>query len=187
MERIVERSFADWLVSLKKQSIVQIFLASLLIGLLAQIKIPLFFTPVPITGQTLAIMLVAAALGCKKGSLAVLCYLAEGCLGLPVWAGGGFGILALAGPTGGYFLGFILQAFLIGLFLERQRPHLFFAFFLPGILQLGIGSLWLAQWTGWTSALLLGFVPFIPGELLKIAIATSYYKKLHEKRFSLQR
>jgi len=187
MERTTYFEF-EWIEELKKLSILQILGASLFIGLMAQIRIPLFFTPIPITGQTLAVMLIGAMLGSCKGALAVICYLAQGCLGMPVWAGGGFGLIHLAGPSAGYMIGFVLQAYFIGFLFEQknilQRLPAFLKIFIPSIFQLALGTLWLSYFTGWSSALMLGFYPFILGELLKVGITESYLK-LHEKHFSL--
>ncbi len=93
--------------------------ASLLIALSARIAVPVPFSPAPITGQTLAVLLVGALLGSRRGALSVLAYLAEGAMGLPVFAGGGAGILWLLGPTGGYLFGFIAAAFVTGWLAER--------------------------------------------------------------------
>ena len=80
-------------------SFLQVLGASLFIGLCAQIKIPLYFTPVPLTGQTFAVILIASTLSRRKALLATVLYLMEGSLGLPVWAGGAFGVHRLFGPT----------------------------------------------------------------------------------------
>jgi biotin transport system substrate-specific component len=193
MEKTMERTRYfefEWLEEIKKLSIVQILGASLFIGLLAQVRIPLYFSPVPITGQTLAVMLIGALLGSRKGALAVICYLIQGCLGMPVWAGGGFGLMHFAGPTGGYLIGFALQAYLTGLMFEQKnvlsRLPAFLKVFLPSILQLTLGTLWLSNFTGLSSAWMLGFYPFILGDLIKVGITASYLK-LHEKHFSIPR
>lgn len=180
----------EWINEFKKLSILQIVGASLFIGLLAQVRIPLYFTPVPLTGQTLAVMLIGALLGSRKGALAVICYLIQGGLGMPVMAGGAFGFMHFAGPTGGYLIGFVLQAYFTGLLFEQKnvfsRLPAFLKIFLPVMLQLAIGTLWLANFTGIHVAWMLGFYPFIFGELIKVGITTSYLK-FHEKHFSLLR
>jgi biotin transport system substrate-specific component len=180
----------EWFEEIRKLSILQILGASLLIGLLAQIRIPLYFTPVPITGQTLAVMLIGALLGSRKGSLAVICYLIQGAFGMPVFAGGSFGLIHFTGPSGGYLFGFVLQAYLIGLLFEQKnilsRMPVFLKIFLPGIIQLVIGTVWLANFTGWNSAWTCGFYPFILGELIKVGLTTSYLR-FYEKHFSLSR
>lgn len=189
MERAKYFEF-DWIDEIKKLSILQILGASLFIGLLAQIRIPLFFTPVPITGQTLAVMLIGAMLGSRKGALAVMCYLVQGSLGMPVLAGGNFGLIHFAGPTGGYLIGFAIQAYLTGLLFEQKnlfsRLPAFSKIFLPAVFQLTLGTLWLANFTGWHSAWIMGFYPFIVGELIKVSIV-AFYLNVHEKHFSLSR
>jgi len=92
---------------------------SLLVAALAQVRIPLPFTPVPLTGQTFGVMLVGAGFGSRLGFLALLLYLLEGLLGLPFFNGGGSGLSHLTGPTGGYLLAFPLAAGLMGWFVER--------------------------------------------------------------------
>ncbi|HOX23970.1 MAG TPA: biotin transporter BioY, partial [Elusimicrobiales bacterium] len=93
------------------KSVVSILGASIFIAMLAKLSLPLPFTPVPVTLQTLGVYLVAAALGPRKAFLAVLTYLAQGFAGLPVFAQGTLpGIAALLGPTGGYLIGFLPAA-----------------------------------------------------------------------------
>lgn len=160
-------------------SCLQIFFGSLFIGLCAQIKIPLFFTPVPLTGQTFAVMLIGALLGRKKGLATVLCYLAEGCLGLPVWAPGStLGFLRIIGPTGGYLLAYIPQVYLIGLFVEKTKSlkNIFMGIVFASLLQLGIGALWLSYFVGIKNMLFMGAYPFIPGEMIKAGFITYFIR-----------
>jgi len=157
----------------------QVLCASLFIGLCAQIKIVLPFSPVPITGQTFGVILVGALLGSRKGALAALCYLFEGSLGLPVWAGGAAGFWHLLGPTGGYRFAYPLQAFLAGYSLEKMSFGFFrilTAFFLICCLHLTIGSLWLAHFVGWDRCFLLGLYPFIGVDFVKALIMAVYLK-----------
>jgi biotin transport system substrate-specific component len=93
--------------------------ATVFISLSAQIAFNVPFSPVPITGQTLAVILCGAFLGSKKGSLAILAYLLEGISGLPVFAQAQYGLSHLFGPTGGYLLGFIPAAYISGYAVER--------------------------------------------------------------------
>ncbi len=147
--------------------------ASLLVALSAQIAIPLPFTPVPLTLQTLVVILAAAALGARRGTLAMLLYLAEGAAGLPVFAGGRAGIAHLFGPTGGYLAGFLAAAAVAGALAEAgwmQRPLRAAAAVLAAEACIyGAGLLWLGAWTGYPRAAALGLVPFLPGEALKAA------------------
>lgn len=162
-------------------AILQIIGASLFIAICAQIRIPLFFTPVPITLQTFAILLVGSILGSKKGTLAILTYIAEALFCLPVLTGGAFGMAVFMGATGGYIFGFIAQAYLAGLYFETsmRRSSLTTLAALSGIcfLQLAMGSIWLAHFVGWKSAFVMGFAPFIPGEILKSLAITSYHQR----------
>src|SRR3989339_566072 len=94
-----------------------------LLAAVAWFKIPLPFTPVPITLQTLVVLLSGAVLGPYYGALSMILYVAVGALGLPVFAGGGSGIGALLGPTGGYLFSYFIAAFFIGKIVEmRKKP-----------------------------------------------------------------
>jgi len=150
---------------------------SVLIGLSACIRIPLPFSPVPITGQTLTVLLMGALLGSRRGSLCTLAYLMQGAAGLPVFQGGHSGIAYLAGPTGGYLVGFVAAATITGLLAERgwdRKPGTTFLAMLAGSGMLYLfGLSWLALAIGSQNALMAGLVPFIPGDLLKIALATA--------------
>ena len=95
-----------------------ILLGSLLIALLAQVSIPVPFSPIPITGQTIGVVLVGGLLGAKRGSLSILCYIFEGAMGMPVFAQMKSGMHVLVGPTAGYLWGFVIAAFLIGFLTE---------------------------------------------------------------------
>ena len=165
--------------NIKSSSLLQVILASCFIAICAQIKIPLYFTPVPFTIQGIGVMLVGALLGSRKGALAVLGYLAQGSLGLPVWAGGGAdGLAYLMGPTGGYLMAYVVQAFMIGFFVERLKNKNIFKLatimLLSISLQLSLGSLWLAQFVGLKSCFALGCFPFILGDAAKaLMVATA--------------
>jgi biotin transport system substrate-specific component len=147
--------------------------ASLLIALSAQVSIPLPFTPVPVTLQTLAVVLTGALLGSRRGAITILLYLAEGFAGLPVFSLGSAGIAHLLGPTGGYLVGFVAAAWLTGFLVERG-----FAGAVPGALLTLIaghlvpylgGVAWLGVAVGLPRAVSLGFLPFLPGDALKVA------------------
>lgn len=160
----------------KLMTLLQVIAGSLFIGLCAQIKIPLFFTPVPLTGQTFGVILVGVVLGSRKGALASLCYLMEGMAGLPVWAGGASGLLHLLGPTGGYRFAYPLQAFLAGYCVQtfsRSSVKVFIALALTCALEVALGSLWLGYFVGWSRCFALGFVPFIWMELFKVALIST--------------
>ncbi|HEV8663453.1 MAG TPA: biotin transporter BioY [Candidatus Methylomirabilis sp.] len=146
---------------------------SLLTALCAQIVIPL--TPVPITGQTFAVLLTGAALGALRGTAAIGLYVVEGLVGLPVFAGGGAGLARLQGPTGGYLLGFIAAAYLTGTLAERgwDRRVRFAAVAMAAgnVVIYLFGVPWLALYLGWADAVTKGLLPFILGDFLKLAAA----------------
>ncbi len=149
---------------------------SLLVGLSAQIRIYLPFSPVPITGQTFAVLMLGALLGSRRGGLAMLVYLVEGVSGLPVFAAG-VGLAALFGPTGGYLVGFVPAAYLVGRLAERgwdRRVIATVTAMISGNIVLhlfGVG--WLAVLTNIRTALITGLYPFIIGDLLKVALAAA--------------
>lgn len=154
-----------------------ILTASLFVALMAQASLPLPFSPVPITGQTFAVLLVGAALGAKRGSASLLLYLLEGAAGLPVFAGGGAGAATLIGPTGGYLVGFVGAAWLVGALagrgLDRRLPHALLAFLAGEAVIFLCGAALLAVYVGPANALPMGVIPFIPGELIKAALAAA--------------
>ncbi|MDD8020133.1 MAG: biotin transporter BioY [Acidobacteriota bacterium] len=158
-----------------------------LTGLVAQLKISLPWTPVPISGQTLAVLLAGVLLGRWWGGISQVIYVIIGVAGLPWLAGFSGGVGALLGPTGGYLIGFILAALFLGHFTDkyiRARNFLpmlglmlfadFILIHIPGLLQLGLWS-YLAKGTGLTlrNLLWMGTVPFIIGDLFKIITAAA--------------
>lgn len=149
--------------------------ASLLIALSAQVAIPLW--PVPVTGQTFAVLMIAALLGSQRGCLAVLAYLAEGAVGLPVFATGGIGLAALRGFTAGYLVGFLPAAYVVGMLAEkgwdRRVSTTILAMALGNIIIYTFGLLWLSCLPGIDRVLRQGLYPFIIGDLLKIALAAA--------------
>jgi len=146
---------------------------SLLIGLCAQIAIPLW--PVPVTGQTFAVLMIAALFGARRGCFAVLAYIIEGAAGLPVFAMGRGGFIILRGFTGGYLIGFIAAAYLVGFLAERgwdrRISTTVLAMVLGNIVIYTFGLLWLLSLPGIDNVLRKGLYPFIIGDLLKIALA----------------
>lgn len=151
---------------------------SWIIALSARLALPIPWSPVPITGQTLAVLLVAALLGSRRGALAVLATIAQGVAGLPVFAGGAVGMARLLGPTGGYLLGFVAAAALVGWLAERgwdRRVATTIAAMLAGNAVIYLfGALWLASWVGGLAmAIKSGVLPFLLGDLVKILIAAA--------------
>jgi biotin transport system substrate-specific component len=145
---------------------------SLVIAVSAQVSIPLPFTPVPITLQTFAVVLTGALLGSRRGAAAIMVYLAEGIAGLPVFSLGRAGFSHLLGPTGGYLVGFVAAAWLVGSLVERRLASTI----LGALMVLVVGHLvpyvtgvaWLSVSLGISKALLLGFTPFLIGDALKV-------------------
>ena len=98
------------------KNILLAFLGSIIISISTQIMVPMF--PVPMTMQTFAVLCVGMSLGSRWGSISTMMYLAQGAMGLPVFAGGKFGLITLFGPTGGYLFGYVFSAFVVGYMAE---------------------------------------------------------------------
>jgi biotin transport system substrate-specific component len=151
--------------------------ASALIALSARVAMPLPLSPVPITGQTFAVLLVGAALGRWRGAAAVLAYLAEGAAGLPVFAGAHTGPSALVGPTAGYLFGFVPGAWLCGYLAERRWDRTVAgtaaAMLLGNVAIFAVALPWLARYVGDANVWALGFWPFLPGDAVKIGLAAA--------------
>ncbi len=145
-----------------------------LLALSAKIQIP--FYPVPMTMQTLVVVLIGAAMGMRLGVATILLYLAEGAAGLPVFAGPVAGLAYLSGPTAGFLLGFVLAAAAAGYLAERGWDRNLVGTFALMVLAASLiylpGLLWLGALFGADIAITKGFLPFILGDLLKIALAT---------------
>ncbi len=146
---------------------------SLTIAAAAQIAIPLPL--VPLTGQTFAVLLVGALLGARLGAFTVLAYLLEGFAGLPVFSAGRSGLAMLAGPTGGYLVGFIAAAASVGWLAQRgwDRRTLttVAAMTLGNLVLYGFGAAWLTFLIGLDRALAVGVYPFVLGEVIKVGLA----------------
>jgi biotin transport system substrate-specific component len=166
---------ADVLPGARTRDALLICAGALLTVLGAQISIHVPPSPVPITGQTLAVVIAGAALGAQRGASSQLLYLVLG-LFLPVYADGAQGFDVIWGATGGYLVGFVVAAWLVGRLAELgadRRPLLAFAAFCAGQLAIfGIGVPWLKVSTGmpWSDAIHDGFTIFIVGGLIKAAI-----------------
>ena len=157
------------------------FAASLLLTLSAKISVPFF--PVPMTMQTFVVVGIGLAMGPVWGVTAVAMYLAQGALGLPVFAGTpekGIGLAYMAGPTGGYLAGYLVAAFVTGKLAERGWDRTVVTAFLAalaGAVALYVpGMLWLGQVVGWDKPVLdWGLWPFVYGDLLKTALAAAVF------------
>jgi biotin transport system substrate-specific component len=152
-------------------------LATLLVALSAQVVVPVPFSPVPMTLQPLAVLVVGGLLGAAAGVGALVLYLALGAVGLPVFAAGGSGILHLVGPTGGYLLAFPVAAGVTGALAGRnlRSPlRVLLACALGMVLIHAGGVAQLAVLGGNPSlAMRVGFVPFLTGDLLKVGLAAA--------------
>lgn len=160
---------------MKTKQLILTSLFAALTGVGALITIPLPFSPVPITLQLFFTLLSGLVLGCQFGALSQIVYLLLGGIGLPIFAGGSGGFQALIGPTAGYLWGFVLAAFVVGLFAERGRSFGMDVFaVIAGLLIIYIpGTLVLAKVAGisLSKAMPLGVLPFIPGDLIKAGVA----------------
>jgi biotin transport system substrate-specific component len=153
-----------------------ILLGALFVAVLAQIKIPLPFTPIPLTGQTFAVLLIGAVLGSARGAASMVLYMVVGALGLPVFAGGASGVPYLTGATLGYLAGFAMAAYVIGLLAERGFERSVRTSLLPFLLGTLIiyacGVSWLAVILGSVSkAIAAGVIPFLAGDAIKLIAA----------------
>jgi biotin transport system substrate-specific component len=163
---------ASWL-----RDLTLIVLGSLFVAVLAQVKIPLSFTPVPLTGQTFAVLLVAAALGSKRGAASMAFYIALGAFGLPIFAGGASGVAYLSGATLGYLIGFVIAAYVVGLLaergLERSVRTSVIPFLVGTVIIYACGVSWLAIVLGsFSKALTAGLIPFVIGDVIKLIAAS---------------
>jgi biotin transport system substrate-specific component len=149
--------------------------ASVVTALAAQIAIPVPWSPVPITGQTFAVLLSGAVLGARRAFLAQLLYLAEGSLGMSVFAQAGSGVTVLLGPTGGYLLAFPFAAWITGALAERGWDRRFgsmaVAMLLASVAVFALGLLFLARFVPSDRLLAAGLLPFVPGDLIKTTLA----------------
>ena len=159
-----------WTPALKAFLVV---IGSLLLAMSAQFKIPLY--PVPVTGQTLVVLLIGMVYGPRLGGVTVAAYLMQGLIGLPVFAGGAFGVATLLGPTGGYLGGFLIATVVVGVLAERGMGRgimsTIIAMMIGNAIIYVTGASWLASFIGAEKALTAGVLPFLYGDILKLAVA----------------
>ena len=168
---------------------------ALLTGLAAQLRVQLPWSPVPITGQTFAVLLAGVLLGKWWGGVSLALYAGLGIAGIPWFTGFGSGLGYLAGPTGGYVIGFVFAALFLGYFTDkyvRARSFVsmlalmlfanFVLIYVPGLLQLG---LWLnivkGQPVTFSSLLMMGAIPFIVGDITKAVLAAAIARGITPK------
>ena len=146
---------------------------SLLLAVSAQFKIPLY--PVPVTGQTLVVLLIGMTYGPRLGGITMAAYLFEGALGLPVFAGGAAGVAVLMGPTGGYLFGFLLAGVSTGYLAERGMGRTVVSTIAAMVIGNSViylcGAVWLANFIGFGQAITAGVLPFLYGDALKLIVA----------------
>jgi biotin transport system substrate-specific component len=159
-------------------NVVLVLAGAAFIGLAAQVSLPVPGTPVPVTGQTFAVLLVGAAAGLWRGVASTALYAVVGLAGVPWFAGGASGMVT---ATFGYILGFVLAAAVVGLLAQRgwtRSPWRTFASMLVGSAVIyAVGVPWLKAAVGvtWSQAVSLGLTPFLVGDLLKAALAAGIF------------
>ncbi len=163
-------------------------LGTMLLALSAHIAVP--FWPVPMSLQTLVVLLIGLAYGANLAGATLLLYLAEGAIGFPVFHGGA-GLAYFAGPTAGYLIGFVPAAILVGIFAERGAARGLArtaAILLAGdALIFATGLAWLAVNVGPAKSLAFGLLPFLPAEAVKLALAAAMAPVLRGTAFSSRR
>lgn len=143
--------------------------------ILGPLSLPIGIVPISLTN--LAIYLAIYALGAKRGTLSYIVYLFIGVVGLPVFSGFSGGFTKLLGPTGGYLIGFAFMAFISGIFIDKFSDKIYMCFLgmvLGTIVTYLLGTAWLSYQTKLTfnAALYAGVIPFIPGDVVKMIIAS---------------
>lgn len=182
-------------LTIPKKLVLSLGMAAL-IGILAQVKFYLPWSPIPITGQTFAVLLVGVLLGRWWGGVSLVIYAGLGAVGLPWFAGLNGGLAYLAGPTGGYIVGFILATLFVGYFTDkyvRSRSFVsmftimlvanFILIYIPGLVQL---HFWLnlvkREAVAFYPLLMMGAIPFIAGDVIKAAAAAAIARGITPKR-----
>ncbi|WP_395689415.1 biotin transporter BioY [Aestuariivirga sp.] len=154
---------------LARNAVLALF-GSLLVAAAAQVNVPML--PVPMTLQTLAVLMIGAAYGSRLGAATLALYAFEGAIGLPVFAGFKSGVML---ASFGYVLGFIAAAYVVGWLAERgwdrTAPRMFAAMLIGAAVLYVPGLIWLAVWIGPEKAIQLGLLPFLVGDAVKAAIA----------------
>ena len=171
-------------LSFAVSNMIGVWLFSLMTALGASISIPLPFTPVPLTLQTLLVLLSGACLGKGGGAASQTLYILMGALGMPIWAGGAVGLSRLWGPTGGYLLAFPLAAWVVGAMMDRESHtasrRALAAMGLGSVIIYALGLFQLSIWLHCSlrQGLMLAVLPFLPGDLIKIGAAVLLCRKV---------
>jgi biotin transport system substrate-specific component len=180
-------TLADFLVPIRVgermgtrvRHVVLVVAGALFVALCAQVYIPV--QPVPFTGQTFGVLVVGGALGFRRGALALLLYLAIGMIGLPVFAEGKHGIDIVRGATGGYLIGFVVAAAVVGRLAElgwdRHIGGSLGAMLIGSVIIYAIGVPWLKVVTGmsWAEAVAVGLTPFLLWDTAKLVVAGALF------------
>ncbi|TIO10835.1 biotin transporter BioY [Mesorhizobium sp.] len=174
---LADQAFSDRTTALR--NVVLAIAGSLALWLSAKLQVP--FYPVPMTMQTFVVLVIGTAFGWRLGAATVALYLAEGALGLPVFAGTpekGIGLAYMAGPTGGYLLGYLPAAALCGFLAkrgwDRRIATMALSMLLGTVVIYAFGLSWLGTVVGWDKPILAwGLTPFILGDLRKLALAAA--------------
>ena len=152
----------------------------ILLSIMSQLIIPLYFTPVPISLGSFGVILIALLYGRKLGTVTVLSYVAAGSLGAPIFAG--FKAGSLFSPTGGYILGYIAAALILGFLsdkgIAKSYVKTFLSLLLASAVILVLGALVLILFVPSKNIFMIGVLPFIPGDMLKIVAATLLFPRL---------
>ena len=180
-EIVLNRSISRALVSI-------FFIIAISLGAFIRIQLP--FTPVPLTMQTFFVLLSAAFLGVRLGLFTQFAYIFLGFIGLPIFTGTYAGGVYLIGPTAGYFFGFLAATIFIARFIKYAKGNILMItgiFCLASILLLLCGVVWLkiSLHLTWAKSLFIGFVPFLPGDIVKSALAAFLYWKLKPRMNSI--
>ncbi|GMO62180.1 MAG: biotin transporter BioY [Rickettsiales bacterium] len=164
-------------------TILKVVFASLILAVSAQIYIPLYY--VNITGQTLAVVLLSLCLPTKMAISTMLLYIFEGLCGLPVFTSHRSGLAILLSPTGGYMIGFVFASAFISYFIKNSKTflHTFLIVFTGLVIIFACGLLQLSLFVPSNQLLKLGLLVFIPGEIVKMFIASFFYQKYKRSNY----
>lgn len=157
-------------------------LCSLLISIAVPLAVPLPFCPVPIVLQVQLCLLFAAIYGAKEGLCIVLLFLLQGALGAPVFAGGASGFVCLLGPSGGYLIGYALGAFCTGKIVGIYKNQSMLAMIVGNFIVYIMATIHLSNFVSYQQAWLIGVLPYIPLDLMKVVL----FAKCKEKYITLR-
>ena len=162
------------------KSIFLVLSGVIFLSIMSQLIIPLYFTPVPISLGSFGVMLIALLYGRKLGTATVLSYVVAGSLGAPIFAG--FKAGSLFSPTGGYILGYIAAALILGFLFDKgiakSYMKTFLSLLLVSVIIFILGALVLMLFVPIKNVFMAGVLPFIPGDMLKVVAATLLFPRL---------